>query len=121
MRPLLVLITVLLVAGCGLLKHGFRGKGKGADPFPVVPYEAVQSRAGGLHPPDHVALAKWDDEYYYFEWRKIVEPATMKTENGSGKVPVREFDAKNGQPLERGIGIVGKEDHNGQLYNAGVD
>ena len=44
----------------------------------------------------------------------------MKTSEGAGRVPVREFDRKNGQALERRYGILGKEDLNGQLYNAGI-
>ena len=44
----------------------------------------------------------------------------MKTVEGAGKVPVKEFDRKNGRELERRYGILGKEDFNGQLYNAGV-
>lgn len=116
MRPLLILFGIFLIAGCG-----FFTRGRQADPYPVVSFETVMERAGGLHPPDHVALARWDEQFYYFEWRKILEPATMKTTEGSGRVPVGEFDRKNGQPLERKVGIVGKEDLNGQLYNAGVD
>ncbi len=44
----------------------------------------------------------------------------MKTSEGAGRVPVREFDRKNGKSLERKIGVIGKEDLNGQLYNAGI-
>jgi hypothetical protein len=44
----------------------------------------------------------------------------MKTREGAGRVAVREFDQKNGRPLERKLGIIGKEDLNGQLYNAGA-
>ena len=36
------------------------------------------------------------------------------------KVAIDDFDRKNGRPLERKIGIIGKEDLNGQLYNAGA-
>ena len=43
----------------------------------------------------------------------------LKTKEGAGRVEVEEFDRKNGRPLERKIGIIGKEDLNGQLYNAG--
>jgi hypothetical protein len=115
-RPLLILITIVLITGCGLFKRGTN-----PDPFPHVSFETILERAGGLHPPDHVALTRWDDQFYYFEWRKIVEPASMKTKDGNGRVSVDEFDRKNGQPLERRVGIVGKEDLNGQLYNAGVN
>lgn len=115
MRRLLIILPALLLAGCGLFK-----KDKGTSSYPLVTYEDIQSKAGGLHPPDHVALAKWDERFYYFEWRKIVVPATMRTVEGSGRVSVSEFDKKNGQPLERKVGIVGKEDLNGQLYNAGA-
>jgi hypothetical protein len=44
----------------------------------------------------------------------------MKTSEGAGRVTVREFDQKNGRPLKRTLGIIGKEDLNGQLYNAGA-
>ena len=44
----------------------------------------------------------------------------MKTTEGAGKVRVKEFDRKNGSALERRYGILGKEDLNGQLYNAGA-
>lgn len=80
----------------------------------------VHDRAGGLQPQDHVVLTRWDEKFYYFEWRYITEPATMKTAEGSGRVRVKEFDKKNGRPLERKKGVVGKEDFNGQLYNAGI-
>ena len=113
MRPLLILSALLLLPGCSYFKKHH------ADPYPVVSFERVHDRAGGLQPQDHVALAKWDETYYYFEWRRIVEPATMKTRDGSGRVEVREFDRKNGRGLERRVGIIGKEDLNGQLYNAG--
>jgi len=115
-RFVLILSAFLLLPDCVLLK-----KRRAPDPYPVVSFELVHGRAGGLHPPDHVALTRWDEQYYYFEWRRIVEPATMKTRDGSGRVPVKEFDAKNGKPLERQGGIIGKEDLNGQLYNAGVN
>jgi len=111
----LVLCTVLLV-GCGL----FRWKSRDTVQYPKVSYEVVHDRSGGLQPPDHCVLARGDEKYYYFEWRQIVEPATMKTLDGSGRVPVKEFDRKNGAPLERKLGILGKEDTNRQLYNAGV-
>lgn len=114
MRFLLILPALLLLPGCFLLKR------RPPDPYPVVPFEVVHDRAGGLQPQDHVALARWDETYYYFEWRRIVEPASMKTRDGAGRVKVREFDRKNGKPLERQIGIIGKEDLNGQLYNAGA-
>ena len=125
-RSLLILLSVSLLANCSLLP----GSGSGKKPkkkqvplemtgFPTLSYEVIQDRAGGLQPADHLALARWDDEFYYFEWREIVEPATMKTMEGYGRVPVKEFDAKNGRPLERTVGVVGKEDLNGQLYNAG--
>ena len=41
----------------------------------------------------------------------------MKVKTGEGRVPIGEFDRKNGKPLERKIGI-GKEDTNGELFNA---
>ena len=114
MRLLLIILTLLTLPGCFLFKK------RRANPYPVVSFEVVHARAGGLQPQDHVALAKWDDSYYYFEWRRILEPATMKTGEGQGRVAVREFDRKNGRPLERKFGILGKEDLNGQLYNAGA-
>ncbi len=49
-----------------------------------------------------------------------MEPATLKTREGAGRVPVKEFDRKNGRALDRKYGILGKEDLNGQLYNAGA-
>ena len=113
MRYLLIFSALLLLPGCNLFK-------KPPDPYPVVSFELVHTRAGGLQPQDHVALAKWDESYYYFEWRRIIEPATMRTREGAGRVEVKEFDPKNGKPLERKIGIIGKEDLNGQLYNAGA-
>ncbi|NIP95510.1 MAG: hypothetical protein GWO24_19525 [Akkermansiaceae bacterium] len=116
MRVLLILSVIFLLAGCGLFK-----KRRLPDPYPVVSFGVVHDRAGGLQPSDHVALTKWDDKYYYFEWRQIVEPATIKTVEGAGRVSIREFDQKNGKPLERRVGIIGKEDFNGQLYNAGVN
>ena len=115
MRTVLV-FSVLVLAGCGFLRRG----GDRPAAYPLVSYEEVHERSGGLHPPDHCALARWDDQYYYFEWRRVVEPATMKTVEGSGKVPVEEFDRKNGTGLERSPGIIGKEDLSRQLYNAGV-
>lgn len=118
MRFLLIISTLLLASGCGFFPFKKRSP---PDPYPVVPYEVVHDRAGGLQPQDHVALARWDDAYYYFEWRRIVEPATMKTTEGAGRVPVKEFDRKNGRSLERKVGVVGKEDYNGQLYNAGAN
>ena len=114
MRLLLISAAILALPGCFLFKK------RPPDPYPVISFEIVQDRAGGLQPQDHVALARWDESYYYFEWRRIVEPATMKTSEGAGRVPVREFDRKNGKSLERKIGVIGKEDLNGQLYNAGI-
>ena len=113
MRFLLIILALLALPGCFLFKK------RPSNPYPVVSFEVIQARAGGLQPQDHVALAKWDNSYYYFEWRRILEPATMKTREGEGRVPVKEFDRKNGRPLERKFGIIGKEDLNGQLYNAG--
>ena len=83
MRPLLVLSAVLF-AGCGLFRH----KSGHALNYPLVSYEVIHDRSGGLFPSDHCALARWDDKYYYFEWRQITEPATMKTAVGSGRVKV---------------------------------
>lgn len=114
MRLLLIISTLLTLPGCFLFKK------HRPNPYPVVSFEVVHDRAGGLQPQDHVALTKWDDTYYYFEWRRILEPATMKTRQGAGRVTVREFDQKNGRPLKRTLGIIGKEDLNGQLYNAGA-
>ncbi|MBB80927.1 MAG: hypothetical protein CMN02_08040 [Roseibacillus sp.] len=108
------MFVLLSLSGC------FTVNKRSASPYPEVAFELIQDRAGGLQPQDHVALAKWDDKYYYFQWRRILEPATMKTVEGAGKVPVKEFDRKNGRELERRYGILGKEDFNGQLYNAGV-
>ncbi len=114
MRALLIIFCLLALPGCFLFKK------RSADPYPVVSFEQIHDRAGGLQPRDHVALTKWDKKYYYFEWRRIVEPATLKTREGSGRVAVKEFDRKNGRALERRYGILGKEDLNGQLYNAGA-
>ena len=119
MRALLIIFSLLALPGCFLFKK------RSAGPYPVVPYpvvsfEQIHERAGGLQPRDHVALTKWDKKYYYFEWRRIVEPATLKTREGAGRVPVKEFDRKNGRALDRKYGILGKEDLNGQLYNAGA-
>ncbi|HJM65485.1 MAG: hypothetical protein QF405_01480 [Roseibacillus sp.] len=114
MRLLLIISVLLTLPGCFLFKK------RHPNPYPVVSFEVVHARAGGLQPQDHVALARWDETYYYFEWRRILEPATMKTREGAGRVAVREFDQKNGRPLERKLGIIGKEDLNGQLYNAGA-
>ena len=119
MRALLIILSLLALPGCFLFKK------RSADPYPVDPYpvvsfEQIHNRAGGLQPRDHVALTKWDNKYYYFEWRRIVEPATLKTREGAGRVPVKEFDRKNGRTLDRKYGILGKEDLNGQLYNAGA-
>ena len=114
MRLLLIISTLLTLPGCFLfMEHR-------PIPYPVVSFDVGLNRAGGLQPQDHVALTKWDDTYYYFEWRRILEPATMKTSEGAGRVTVREFDQKNGRPLKRTLGIIGKEDLNGQLYNAGA-
>ena len=115
MRLGLVFFAILL-AGCGL----FRKSDGEVVYYPEVSYEVVHDRSGGLQPSDHCVLARWDDKYYYFEWRQIVEPATLKTVDGSGRVPIKEFDRKNGQALERKLGVIGKEDTNRQLYNAGV-
>ena len=117
-------MSASLLCGCGLLpKFSFWKQAPPAPApvagWPVLSFEVVQDRAGGLQPADHLALARWDEQYYYFEWREIVEPSTMKTAEGYGRVPIAEFDRKNGRPLERKIGIIGKEDLNGQLYNAG--
>jgi len=110
-------IGVLFLTGCGF----FRGSPWSDDAsYPMVSYEEIHDRCGGLHPPDHCVLTRWDDEYYYFEWRRVVQPATMKTVDGSGKVRIKEFDRKNGAPLERERGVIGKEDLSRQLYNAGV-
>ncbi|MBQ98713.1 MAG: hypothetical protein CMP30_12055 [Roseibacillus sp.] len=114
MRQLLIMLTLLSLPGCFIFNK------RSPSPYPEVTFELIHDRAGGLQPQDHVALAKWDDKYYYFQWRRILEPATMKLSEGAGKVPVREFDRKNGSALERRYGILGKEDLNGQLYNAGA-
>jgi hypothetical protein len=114
MRLLLIISVLLTLPGCFLFKK------RHPNPYPVVSFEVVHARAGGLQPQDHVALARWDETYYYFEWRRLRERATMKTREGAGRVAVREFDQKNGRPLERKLGIIGKEDLNGQLYNAGA-
>ncbi|MFP6859677.1 MAG: hypothetical protein VCA73_20560 [Roseibacillus sp.] len=116
MRFFLILSALLLLPGCSFFK-----KRRTPNPYPVVSFEVVHDRAGGLQPHDHVVLTRWDDKFYYFEWRRIIEPATLKTTDGAGRVAVREFDRKNGKPLERKLGVVGKEDLNGQLYNAGVN
>ncbi|MEO1834143.1 MAG: hypothetical protein ABGZ49_01505 [Akkermansiaceae bacterium] len=113
-RLFLILFALLLLPCCGLFKK------RHPNPYPVVAFEVVHDRAGGLQPQDHVALANWDDSYYYFEWRRIIEPATMKTSEGAGRVSIKEFDRKNGKPLDRAPGVIGKEDLNGQLYNAGA-
>ena len=114
MRLSLIMFVLFCLPGCFIFNK------RTTSLYPEVPFELIPDRAGGVQPQDHVALAKWDDKYYYFQWRRILEPATMKTSEGAGKVPVREFDRKNGQELERRYGIVGKEDLNGQLYNAGA-
>lgn len=117
MRVILIIFALISLPGCSLFS--FFGSDSD-DPYPVTSFETIHYRAGGLQPQDHVALASWDEDYYYFEWRSITEPATMKTAEGSGRVKIKEFDKKNGRSLERKKGVIGKEDFNGQLYNAGV-
>ncbi|MEC9054444.1 MAG: hypothetical protein VX633_04015, partial [Verrucomicrobiota bacterium] len=90
------------------------------DPYPVVCVGQIHDPAGGLQPRAHGARTTWDKKNYYLAGRRIVEPATLKTREGAGRVLIKEFDRKNGRTLDRKYGILGKEELNGQLYNAGA-